>query len=98
MLLKSTLLAAGLVLSAATAASAQPVVVGPGPYYGSGYYGSPYYGPPAFAAPAPVVVAPPAYYGGWGPRYGAWGPRYGAWGGPGPGPFYEVGTVGPGWW
>jgi len=91
MLLKSTLIAAGLVVSAASAASAQTVVVAPGPYYGPGFYG-----PPVYAAPAPVIVAPPAYYGGWGPRYGAWGPR--PWGGPGPGPVYDVGVVGPGWW
>src|SRR5262249_47973879 len=92
MLLKSTLIAAGLVVSAASA-SAQTVVVAPGPYYGPG---PGFYGPPVYAAPAPVMAAPPAYCGGWGPRYGAWGPR--PWGGPGPGPVYDVGVVGPGWW
>jgi hypothetical protein len=86
MLLRSTLIAAGLFLAAATGASAQAVIVEPAPFYGPPFYGPGFYGPPVYAAPAPVVVAPPAYYGGWGP--------------PGPfGPFYDVGVVaGPGWW
>jgi hypothetical protein len=84
MLLRSAVLAGGLVLSAATAATAQAVIVEPGPFYGS-----PFFGPPVYAIPAPVVVvAPRAYYApgpagpyyrrgyydvGWGP---AWGPRW----------------------
>ncbi len=68
MLLRSTLIAAGLTLAVATAASAQ-VFVGPGPFYGSPFYGPRFYGPPVVVAPAPVVVAPRGYYG-WGPRPG----------------------------
>src|SRR5262249_56373618 len=50
MLLKSTLVAAGLVMSAATAASAQAFFVGPGPYYGPAHHG-----PPLYAAPPPCA-------------------------------------------
>ena len=86
MLLKTTLMAAGLVISAATAASAQPVIVGPGPFYAP-----PFFGPPFFAAPAPVVVAPGPYYARpYAPYYGR--PYYGR-------PYYDAGFAGgPGWW
>jgi hypothetical protein len=83
MLFKSAVLAGGLMLSAATAASAQAVVVEPGPFYGP-----PFFGPPVYAVPAPVIVAPPAYYAAPGPFPGPYYRRG----------FYDAGVVvAPGW-